>query len=220
MNLGELRSMVREDLNEQVAAFWSDATLNMWINRGVRKVTVHIKNVSRYHFTTRANFVTVPGQEYYQLPANLKDLKYVSKLTTDGTELPLARAPWPNPFAWTEDPLPTTTATQSQDIPTGYWIVGASMRLLPIPASAVTIRLYYEARIVDLITDADVPTFDEDYHDMAATWAAIRARIKNSESTEDLAGIFKERREDLLSDVFHRFPMPQQEVEAYLQGLP
>jgi len=220
MNLGEIRTMTRTYLNEPVAAFWSDDELNMWVNRGVRKVTVMIKNVSRYHFTTRANFQTVAGQEYYQLPANLKDLKYVSKLTSDGTELPMSRAPWPNPFAFTEDPLPTTSNTQSQDVPSGYWIVGASMRLLPIPAAAVTIRLYYEARLVDLVNDADIPTFDEDYHDMAAIWAAVNARIKNSEPTNDLAGIFKERREDLLSDVFHRFPMPAQEVEAYLQGLP
>jgi len=220
MNLGEIRSMTREYLNEPIAAFWSDAVLNSWINRSTRKVTVHIKNVSRYHFTTRANFQTVAGQEYYQLPANLKDLKYVSKLTTDGTELPLERAPWPNPFAWTEDPLPTSTSTSPNDVPAGYWIVGASIRLLPIAAGATTIRLYYEARLIDLVSDEDIPTLDEDYHDMVAIWAAINARIKNSEPTNDLAGLFKERREDLLADVFHRFPMPAQQVEAYLQGMP
>ena len=220
MNKGEIRALVRQYLNEPLAAFWTDAELDGWINVAVRKATIHIKNTSRYHFTTRANFQTVQGQEYYQLPANLKDLKYVSKITDDQTELPLARAPWPNPFSWTEDPLPTSTSTSPTDVPAGYWIVGASIRLLPIATGAITIRLYYEARLINLVSDSDIPTFDEDYHDLAAIWAAINARVKNSEPSTDLAAILKERRDDLFQDVFHRFPMPAQEVESYLQGLP
>lgn len=220
MNKGQIRTMVREFLNEPSPAFWTDATLDNWINQGVRKVSIQIKNTSRYHFTTRATFPTVAGQEYYQLPANLKDLKLVSKITTDQTELPLAGAHWPNPFVWTEDPLPTSTSTNPTDLPAGYWIVGQSIRLLPIPTAAVTIRLYYEARLVDLIDDNEIPACDEDYHDMVAMWATKLARVKNSELSTDIDALWAIREQDLYRDTYHRIPAPALETESYLQGLP
>ena len=221
MNLGQIRTAVREYLNEPFAAFWSDAALNIWINAAVPKCANLIKNVSRYHFTTRATFQTVVGHGYYQLPTNLKDLKYATMISTDDQELPLTRAPWPNPIAFTESVVGGNVVTDSSnDGVTGYWVVGGSMRLVPVPSSVFTIRLYYEARFNPLVADTDTPGFDSDYHDMAAIWAAINARVKNSESSQDLGMLWGIRKEDLIQDVFHRFPMPAQEVEAYMQGLP
>lgn len=220
MNLGQIRTSVREFLNEPFAAFWSDAVLNTWINVAVPKCTNLIKNTSRYHFTTRVTFQTVVGQDYYQLPGDCKDLKFVSVITDDGSELPLAQAPWPNPFLFTEDPLPTSANNDANDIPAGYWIVGASIRVLPVPSSVLTFRLYYEARLIQLIKDSDTPTFDADYHDMASVWAAKLSRVKNGEGTGDLDSIWASRENDLIQDVFHRFPMPSMETSSYLQGLP
>lgn len=221
MNLAEVRTLVRTYLNEPQAAFWSNATLNTFINVATRKVHILIKNVSRYHFTTRVTFATVAGSEWYQLPSDCKDIKHVTKLVSsnDNQETPLFRAPSDNPFPFTDAPLTDNNASNADDNPSQYWIMGRSMRLIPTPTSAVTIRIYYESRITNLVNDSDTPACDEDYHDMVAKWAAIEAASKDEKMRKDLVAMFSVRQEDLLQDVFHRMPAPPTEVEAYLQGI-
>ncbi|MDF2457669.1 MAG: hypothetical protein K0S79_85 [Nitrospira sp.] len=218
MNRGAVRTLVRTYLNEPQAAFWTNATLNTLINVATRKVHILIKNVSRYHFTTRVTFPTVAGSEWYQLPSDCKDIKHVSKIiaANDNQEAPLTRAPSDNAFAFTDSPL---VDNGSNDNPNQYWIMGTSMRLIPKPTSVVTIRIYYEARIADMTDDANTPACDEDYHDMIAKWAAIEAASKDEKMRKDIVAMFSIRQEDLLQDVFHRMPAPPTEVEGYLQGI-
>lgn len=216
MNLGELRGLVREYLNEPVAVFWTDAALNDYVNVGVRKCHALIKSLSRYHFTTRVTFQTVSGTEYYNLPNNLKDLRLATTVTAEGTEVPLLQMYMPNPFPWA--PNLSITPDASATIPTHFMVVGKTVRLTPISQGVHTVRLYYEARLVDLVADSDVPTFEEDYHDMAAKWAAIEARIKDRQPSDDILAIFNERKNDLILDLFHRLPHPYTEVEGYLQS--
>lgn len=220
MNRGEIRTLVRLYLNEPNAAFWSDATLNTYIDIAVKKVHDRIKAVSRYHFTTRATFQTTIGAEYYQFPADMKHLKLVTRIDpTSGRELPLSRADWPDPFINTPDAVMDNSGLTGEDVPNTFWIVGASFRLLPIPQAVDTMRLYYEARLTNLGNDQAIPSFDSDYHDMAAKWAAIEARPQNKESSADLMALYGARDADLIQDVLHRVPAPPGEVENYLQGI-
>lgn len=218
MNLGEIREKVRGYLNEPLPAFWTDAELKGHINTGMRKVHNRIKTVSRYHFTTRATFSTVAGTEYYSLPADCKDLKLVTWIDTDGRETPLGRAPWPDPTAFTPPGLLDPSVGSGFDGPTFYWIVGASIRLLPRPAAVSTIKLYYEARITDLSGDADLPSCDADYHDMIAKWAALEAGVKDNKPQEVLIGLYRSREDDMLQDVLHRVPANAQETESYIDS--
>lgn len=214
MNLGQIRNLTRGYLNEAFAAFWTDSQLNDWINVACRKYHIKIKNVSRNHFTTRVTFETVANQEYYSLPANCKDLRLVSIVNSDGKEDFLSKAYWPNPDAWAMQFVPADDA-----IPQQYWLVGPSMRLKPKPSAAMTIRLYYEARQVALASDADVPSFDEDYHDLAAKWAAVEASTKDEKKRDEIMALVAIRELDLLQDVFHRVNPPVAEVEGFLEGM-
>lgn len=216
MNRGEIRDLVREYLNEPVAAFWTNAQLNIHIDTGMRKVHNRIKTVSRYHFTTRATFSTVVGSEYYSLPTDCKDVKLVTWMDSDSREKPLYRAPWPDPTAFTPAGLLDPSASTGLEGPGFYWIVGTALRILPRPASVQTIKLYYEARLSAMSSDADIPTCDSDYHDMIAKWAALEAGVKDEQSQQGLAGLYKVREEDLMQDVLHRVPSPVQETESYL----
>lgn len=217
MNRSQLRSLVRDYLNEPSAAFWSDATLNNFLNVAVRRVHNRIKSMSRYHFTTRVTFATTANSGYYHLPANCKDLKMVARLDSDGQEIFLDLAPWPHPNQWSESELRGLTTMDG--VPSIYWVVGSSLRLLPVPTSALTIRLYYEARLTDLADDQATPDFDEDYHDLAAKWAAIEASTKDEKRRVDLMDLYASRENDLFQDVLHRLPAPSAETESYLQGL-
>lgn len=221
MNLGEVRSLVRTYLNEGSAAFWSDATLNTLINIAAKKIHILIKNTSRFHFTTRSTFSTVAGSDWYQLPGDCKDVKHVTKIVVSDSnqEMPLYRAPSDNPFPFTDAPLSDNNPFNQDDNPSMYWIMGASIRLIPKPTAAVTIRLYYEARITDLVNASDTPACDSDYHDMVAKWAAIESATKDEKLRGDLLKLFAIREQDLISDVFHRVPAPPQEVEGYMQGI-
>lgn len=218
MNRSELRLLVREYLNEPTEAFWTDASLNVYLNIACPIVHNRIKNVSRYHFTTRATFPTVSGSGYYQLPTDCKDVKMLTRLDPLGVEVPLVLAQWPDPTVWTPNAMLDPSQGSSQEGPSLYWIVGGAIRLLPIPSSVVTLRLYYEARIVALGDDADIPSFDADYHDMAAKWAAIEAAVKDDKDLAAVKDLYKARDSDLLQDVLHRIPAPSQVVESYLES--
>lgn len=221
MNLGELRTDTRFYLNEASPIFWSNAELNAAINKGCTKVFNLIKSLSRYHHTARVTFPLVVNQDYYNLPADLKDLRLVTKIAADdGTELPLDRAYMPNPFPWTQGSEIASSGDSSTSDPTGYMLVGKYIRFLPVPTSTTTIRLYYEARLVSLTADADVPAFELDYHDMASLWAAILSRPKNEEDATDLKELFKEREGDLIRDMIHHAPNPYTDTQSYLQGMP
>lgn len=216
MNRGEIRNLVRVYLNEAIASFWSDATLNTLINVSVPKVHNRVKSTSRYHFTTRATFPTIAGTEYYALPTDCKDVKLITRLDTSGRETPLSFISWPDPTTFTPGGFLDPSVGSSFEGPLCYWIVGAAIRLLPRPAAVVTMKLYYEARLTALTADGDVPSYDADYHDMAAKWAAIEAGIPNNNDLEELKRLYKERDEDMIQDVLHRAPAPSQEVESYL----
>ena len=208
MNLGELKTLTRTYINEPdpaVNKFWSDSDVVTAINVGVKKVHSKIKSLSRWHFTTRATFQTSPGVEYYTLPANLKDLKLVSYEDLDGVERGVSRGEGPNMFQWAS--------------PLSYWVVGHTIRIFPLLQSATTIRVYYEARITNLVNDEDTPTFEEDYHDVAAKWAAIELRVKNSDDPDDVYAMLKEREQDMVLDLFHRLPEPYTQTVSYLQGM-
>ena len=218
MNRGEIRNAVREYLNEPQPAYWSNASLDNWINIAVPIVHNKIKAVSRYHFTTRATFPTVVGTEYYSLPADCKDVKLITRLDSNGREIPLSMAQWPDPTVWTPEAMLDPTAGSGDDGPSIYWLVGPSIRLLPRPSDVVTLKLYYEARGVNLTQDSDVPTFDADYHDLAAKWAAIEAGVKDGRSMSEVKDLWKTRLDDLFADVLHRVPAPAQVVEGYMQA--
>lgn len=215
MNLGELRTMVRGFLNEPVAAFWSDAELNGHINVGHRKLYNFIRNLSQYNFTTRVTFQTVVNQEYYKLPGDLKSMKLISILNDNNDEEWLDYNPWPHPENWTTR---TALSTDVTGFPQAFWMMGDSLRISPIPADISTIRIYYEARLVDLTADADVPASDVDYHDMCAIWAGIMARPKDKVPSDDLKDLYKSRENDCLRDILMHLPSPQELTEGYLQG--
>lgn len=216
MNRSEIRTLVREYINEPVAAFWTDASLNRLINIAMPKVHNRIKSISRYHFTTRVTFPTVAGTEYYNLPTDCKDVKMLTRFNSEGRELPLTMAPWPDPTAFTPLAMLDPTAGTGEDGPSVFWVVGRALRILPRPASVVTLKLYYEARLTNLTDDADIPTLDADYHDMIAKWAAIEAGLKNNQRLEEITTVYNMRDQDLLQDVFHRVPAPPQETESYI----
>jgi hypothetical protein len=213
MNLGDMRGLLREYINEPSPVFWTDAKLNDYINVGVRKCHALIKSMSRYHFTTRATFNTIAGTEYYNLPNNLKDLRLVTVLTPESVEVPMRMLYMPTPFPW----APSFGTDIHSEPPCNYMLVGRTIRIAPVPSGVHTIRLYYEARLVDLVSDDNTPTFEEDYHDMAVKWAAIEARIKDRQQSTDLSAVFEERKNDLILDLFHRLPNPYTEVESYQQ---
>lgn len=219
MNRGEIRTLVRTYLNEPTAAFWTDAELNTAI--GVASIKCHnmIKNLTRYHFTTRVTFPLVAGDDWYQLPGDCKDIKLVTKImsSNDDEEVPLYRAPSDNPFPFSD--VVSSVQNSSDEGPQTYWIIGGSMRFLPMPSSAMTIRIYYEARITAMTSDANTPNFDTDYHDMAAKWAAIEAAVKDGQKRDDLVALFAIREKDMYTDIFHRLPAPPSEVEGYMQGI-
>ena len=221
MDLGDLRVLTRTYLDENASVvdkFWTDSEVTTAINTGVKRTHNKIKNTGRWHFTSRATFSTAVGVEYYALPANLKDLKIVSFEDSVGVEHWLRRDAGPNMFAWNVAGVGLLSTNTNDVAPFSYWVVGSTIRILPVPQLIRTIRLYYEARIVDLVSESDAPSFDEDYHDMAAKWAAMELMVKNQDDPRGVAALLAAREEDLTRDMLRRLPEPYTATTAFLQG--
>jgi hypothetical protein len=214
MNLGEMRAMTRIYLNEPTEKFWLNSELNTLLNVGAKKLYNFIRNMTQYHYTTRVTFQTVPNQAYYKLPADHKSVKLLARIEDNSQETFLTFNPWPHPDNWT----PQSGFTLDAGLPQAVWIVGDSLRLVPVPASVLTLRLYYEAKLVELTDDQEIPAADGDYHDMPALWAAINARAKESWDATEIKNLYTSRENDCQRDMLTRLPASQQEVESYLEG--
>ena len=73
MNLGTIRSEVREELQETTAELWTDAELDQYANDGC----ILIQKLLEWYEDT-ANILSVVGQQDYSMPSNMMTLKRVT----------------------------------------------------------------------------------------------------------------------------------------------
>jgi hypothetical protein len=215
MNLGEIRTVVRDLLNEEVAGFWTDAQLNSYISMAQSRVNSIITNIRQDYFTISATFQTTTGTKSYSLPS---DCTYIRRMEIYDIADPN------NIIKIDELKFPRLEAngdwlfTQNGQ-PKKYVVIAKAFDLLPIPDSVYNIRIYYDAVQTALATNTDTPTSPVEYHDLLVYWACVLAKKQNEDDDTGFMGLFNTRKAELIESLINRGGEDSTTVEAYLQGI-
>lgn len=230
MNLGQMRTMLRNLLNEPTPGFWSDSQLNQYLSMGANRVNTIIDAMRQEWFTISVTFNTqvyVPNSvsNSYAVPSDLVEIRRV-ELLQDPSQPETTKAKLDElKFPRTEAGGDWLFTAPGQ--PVRYTYINQAITLLPPPDSIYTIRLYYTQRPLDITTDTAIPTTPVDFHDMIVFYAGMLARIQNEDEVQagpliegnNFAALFKNRKMELIEVFTRRGGDDLLSVEAYLEGV-
>ncbi|MDI3298381.1 MAG: hypothetical protein QJR08_04335 [Bacillota bacterium] len=165
-SLSALRSLVRSELQEPQAAFWSDSEINQYINEAVQD----LGRVAR--IAARAQVSVSAGQALVSYPSDFQALRDVAWLDLTNALWPLAR------IRRGVEP-DTSSAT-----PTGFIPDVGGIRLWPTPSAGGSLILAYWRRPARLSADtdtSDLPGDPGEIDRMIVDYAVARARRKDDD---------------------------------------
>lgn len=162
MNREQTRDMLRRRLQETTAAQWTDATLNLYINMGLRFMHRRIqeKEPSAIIYTFVANTVASLGK--YRKPSALQyENSFKVKFSSSGNYIECDLVTMDDIDSYDGGTL--TDASTTNPI---YAHDGDYYEVRPKPSSAVTKGLKVKGPpILSVSADADVPDIRVDFHE-------------------------------------------------------
>lgn len=182
MTFLELQNYVVEWLDDPNFGYFSQSTVQTWLNRALREVQKQLIQAGENWYITCAISSTVTDQREYTLPSDfLKShrLEYVSSGTGVNQSL----------FVITPSTLQQarTLIGAKSGTPSVFVMRKSSFDLYPAPDTPdKTLRLYYSYRVSDMSGDNDVPDCPEQYHEYIAILAALNGYIKDDRAPNSL----------------------------------
>lgn len=194
MNLGEVRTYVRTLLDEDLAAFWSDTQLNVFIQRSFLNVYTQITQVNRGYFETTANISYVSGTELYSL-ATIAPLGFVKLCLVERVDIPPNINLMPIDLSEKNDYAGFVGSTDSQGYEK-YFLTGNSLGITPIPQANIAnaLRLWYVPVPALPTVDASVfpPELTELHHEAIAQGAYLRAAQRDKQLLALVSPMYKD----------------------------
>ncbi len=217
MNLGQLRSTLRDLLNEpELPSFWTDTQLNSYLSLGALRVNSIIIAMRQEWFTVSATFNTIVGTISYQFPPDLIEIRRMELLQDPSNLSSIVKI---DELKWPRSEAGGDWLFTSPGQPVRYIVRSQQFDLWPVPDSVYKIRLYYTQRPLDIATDTATPTTPIEFHDMIIFYAGILAQKQNETDDEGFALLFKERKAELIEVFTRRGGEDSKAVEAYLEGV-
>lgn len=147
----ECRRASNQETADESQALCTDAEIRRRLNSALRLVyTKLVRARGAQYFRASSSISTVAGTAEYALPAAMMQLVGVELLRSTSDRVPLTEIQEPERYEW-------ENVTGAQE-PARYQLRGQSIALLPTPASARTVNLYYVPSFVPLANLTD--TFD------------------------------------------------------------
>ena len=188
-NREDIRDLVRDWLDEETAADWTDAEINVLINVYYHKIHTAVVDVFDNYEITTALSNTVADQQEYSLPSDHLKLRRVEiNYDIDNSDSAPQRALPMNMDSVRRDLGQVNLGVTINRGP-AYYIIGDSIGFVPIPTLAGTnaIKVWYSPVRSDLSNDTtsiDIPYPDRDYLLIAYGATAEALRFGQQESTE------------------------------------
>jgi len=188
--LGNLRTRVRDIINESTAVFWTDADLNGAINDGVREIAEIARAIQNIDSaTTTASTRTVSFTGYTVANALYKP--------SSGTQLSLIEI----------DPLKDGNYPTNGTTPQFFWNANANIGIEPLPDATYNLDLYVVDEPTDLTVDSQIPVIHPAFRPLIVPYACARAFQKemNYGPAIQLKAIFNNeivfQAQDILSNI-------------------
>lgn len=178
--LAQLRTRVREKVDEDTAAFWSDAVVNNQLNESYRHYWAFILKLHEGYFTKISN-ISFNGNAdgEYSLPSDFFKAKTVSRILSS-EKVPLAyRERY-------DASVSKTLGNSTYNFPT-YRFRGDKIRFEPAPDFSETnaVELEYTKVLTDLSASVDI---DSEFPALAEDCVVLRAVIKCKAIEEMVSG--------------------------------
>jgi hypothetical protein len=203
--LSTLRTMVRDQLDEASASFWTDAQLNGYINRAKNRVRNRIKALNEYYLSvTRTSLdgsITFDGESYscasfaiaagtsdYTLPPDCASVSTIECITSGFEDLTFTARDINHPDFRAARTFSDNQAPMDEVL---FCIIGepAVMRIAPKLDRALDLRLTYQANHADLASDTDRLTLPNPAYlavvDFATYYALRQDRSPDAQSYRD-----------------------------------
>jgi hypothetical protein len=178
--LAQLRTRVREKVDEDTAAFWSDTLINNQLNEGYRFYWAFIIEAFEAYFakTSLLDFDANSAGEYI-LPSDFFKMRLVEKIV--GTQ----RTPLQY-FERYDGTISISLAQSTYNFPT-YRFRGSKIVFEPAPDYTLVgaVQLEYIRKLTDLSASQDV---DSEYPALAEDCMVLRAVLKCKAVEEMVAG--------------------------------
>lgn len=206
MNLLQMRTYVRTLLSEDVAVYWSDAQLNVFIQRSFLSVYTQIAQSCRGYFETTGFISYVTDQELYTLatmaPLGLVKITLVERVDQppNVTILPIDSSE-KNDYA-------DVAGSSSPDGYERYFLSGNNIGIAPVPRNAILNVLKIWHVPVPALPALDADVFPSDltdlHHECIAQGAYMRAAQRDKQLIALIAPIYKDLMELVKADTQQR----------------
>lgn len=193
----QVRTDVRNRLNESTAKFWTDAMLNSWIDMGALDISRRAENLLSVDTST----AVVAGTQDYNAPAGVLRIHRIEFTPDNGSTIyPLtARSMAEMDQVW------GTMQTSTRSYPS-YWIERKSppsltIRLWPNPSSNGNLYIYYYRTAVPT-NSVDGATVDvvEGWYDLIGDYCEWRAlRRDNDPDWKEAKALYEENLNNMIT---------------------
>lgn len=184
VTLSSLRSQVRQRADMVNSTFVSDAEVNQYINNSVAELyDILIQKFGNEYNITSSNITTVAGTDTYNLPSDFYKLVGVDLLVSGTDYVSLL------PFMFIERNRWNGTTARTAFGVSGlrYHLIGSTVRFVPMPDAAQTIKLWYIPYISELGNDAATLDGVNGYEEYVIIDAAIKCLQKEESDVTVLA---------------------------------
>lgn len=194
MNLGTLRTLVSQWVDDPQNGYFTATTLNLFLNNAQKEVQKLLIQAGDSYYTKLVTTNTVQNQQDYLLPSDLlkvtrleviasgsgitADRRLLQKITINQQGMIGAASGLPNVYFWQKSRL----------------------SLLPVPDNVYVLNLYYNYLIADMVLDADVPDVPQDFQEFIAVLAAYDCFIKDDRPPQNIV-MKKEYYEKILKQI-------------------
>lgn len=194
LTLGNLRTLLRQYIDDTNSTRWTDANLNRFLNEGQKLVQNIIDDADEMYFTKCQAYTVAADTDSYEfsLPDDFKKVILVERVNTDAAPTPAEF----EDFRRRHGTLRTTHWPYNVILGLGEatWYLRGTKIGMVAPTEAFTVRLWYTYAIPDLSDDA---AFSELPNDQRNLVSLLAAKLTKGESI-DGKGALPEDLQDMI----------------------
>jgi len=176
--LGDIRTDVRNRLDETTARFWSNSELNTWINEAVRDISRRTETLQEFgtHLQAIANVAK------YVVPPDVIRIHRVEFIPTGSTSIyPVA----PSTYQEMDQIWGINQLSQTMSYPYKYVLWGFPPNLFiqfyPVPAQNGQVNLFYYRLPKTMVQNTDIAEIPEGWQDLISLYCEYVARRKDKD---------------------------------------
>jgi hypothetical protein len=223
--LSDLRTIVRDFVDESTANFWSNVQLNRFIAQAQQRVWAEVRRLKDDFFLrtltstdgtvtcqgesyTASSFAIVAGTRDYTLPHDFATMKLIEVVTSSYESVRFVYRDLAHP-----DMRQALEMTTNQSPALFYYdIIGErTLRIAPKSSTALDLRITYEQTFADLSADADELTMPHPLYLAVVHYATASALTMDRDPN---AAAHEARAKQIIADVFAGHARQTQDVET------